>query len=74
MEHLVVLGRVEAAAPSLLRQLRELRGSEAEVRLHDADEERAVLDTQDEGTAAQDTVVFFFNFFDYLRQIAPGTR
>jgi hypothetical protein len=25
-------------------------------------------------TAANDTVVFVFNFFDYLRKIAPGTK
>jgi hypothetical protein len=34
----------------------------------------AVLGSRDEGTVAQDTVVFVFNFFDYLRKLAPGTN
>ena len=42
--------------------------------IHPDGKRLAVMGSRDEGTAAQDTVVFFFNFFDYLRQIAPGTK
>jgi hypothetical protein len=28
----------------------------------------------DEGSVVQDKVVFIFNFFDYLRKIAPGVK
>ena len=42
--------------------------------IHPDGKRLAVIGSRDEGKAAQDTVVFFFNFFDYLRQIAPGTK
>jgi dipeptidyl aminopeptidase/acylaminoacyl peptidase len=42
--------------------------------IHPDGKRLAVVGNQDEGTAAQDTVVFVFNFFDYLRKIAPATR
>jgi len=29
--------------------------------------------SEDQGGAVQDRVVFFFNFADYLRKIAPGS-
>ena len=41
--------------------------------IHPDGKRLAVVGSRDEGTAAQDTVVFVFNFFDYLRKIAPGT-
>ena len=42
--------------------------------IHPDGKRLAVVGSRDEGTAAQDTVVFVFNFFDYLRKIAPGTK
>ncbi len=34
----------------------------------------AVVPAADQGSAVQDKVVFVFNFADYLRTIAPGTK
>ena len=42
--------------------------------IHPDGKRLAVHGSRDEGTAAQDTVVFVFNFFDYLRKIGPGTK
>jgi len=42
--------------------------------IHPDGKRLAVLGSRDEGTAALDAVVFLFNFFDYLRKLAPGTN
>ena len=42
--------------------------------LHPDGKRRAALAAQDQGSAVQDKVVFIFNFADYLRKIAPGTK
>jgi hypothetical protein len=42
--------------------------------LHPDGKRLAVLAAPDQGSAAQDKVVFVFNFADYLRKIAPGTK
>ena len=42
--------------------------------IHPDGKRLAVLGSRDEGTAAHDTVVFVFNFFDYLRKLAPATN
>ena len=42
--------------------------------IHPDGKRLAVVGSRDEDTAAHDTVVFVFNFFDYLRKIAPGTK
>jgi serine/threonine-protein kinase len=42
--------------------------------IHPDGERLAVVGSQDEDTAAHHTVVFVFNFFDYLHKIAPGTK
>ncbi len=40
--------------------------------LHPDGQRLAVLAAQDQSNIVQDKVVFVFNFFDYLRKIAPG--
>jgi Tol biopolymer transport system component len=42
--------------------------------IHPDGKRLAVVGSRDEDTAAHDTVVFVFNFFDYLHKIAPGTK
>jgi serine/threonine-protein kinase len=42
--------------------------------IHPDGKRLAVVGSQDESTPAPDTVVFVFNFFDYLRQLAPGSN
>jgi hypothetical protein len=42
--------------------------------IHPDGKRLAVVGSRGEDTAAHDTVVFVFNFFDYLRKIAPGTK
>jgi hypothetical protein len=42
--------------------------------LHPDGKRLAVLAAQDQASGVQDKVVFVFNFADYLRKIAPGTK
>jgi hypothetical protein len=49
------------------------RGADSPYDLHPDGKRLAAAAAQDQGNAAQDKVVFVFNFADYLRRIAPGT-
>ena len=42
--------------------------------LHPDGKRVATAAAQEQGSGNQDKVVFVFNFFDYLRKIAPGTN
>jgi hypothetical protein len=42
--------------------------------LHPDGQRLALLAAQDQGLVVRDKVVFVFNFFDYLRKIAPVSR
>jgi hypothetical protein len=42
--------------------------------LHPDGKRVAATATQEQTNAVQDKVVFVFNFADYLRKIAPGTK
>jgi Tol biopolymer transport system component len=52
--------------------IRGVRVGNAAYDLHPDGKRLAALAGQDQGGAGQDKVVFVFNFFDYLRKIAPG--
>jgi hypothetical protein len=42
--------------------------------LHPDGKRLAAVAAQDQASGVQDKVVFVFNFADYLRKIAPGTK
>lgn len=49
-----------------------LLGPNSPYDLHPDGKRLAIAAAQDQGSVVQDKVVFIFNFFEYLRKIAPG--